>query len=193
MTALNHVVWHSSLRVHACLFSSSKHAFTGFWLCTTTACGSVKVFPSHALPPRKINPLPRIKCRGRALTLRAVCNQHGAAVGTPWSPAWRSITPKGEPVPVWWVKQVTLKLLNLTTETRLFSRFIKNNPHVASSIINFSAFFFFFLQKHFKFNIKKNLCQKQTYEEIFGSFWHKSKKKKKHIPNTFGNLNTLLQ
>lgn len=77
----NYAVWHSPLRQHACLFSSSKHAFTGFWLCTTTASGSVKVLPSHALPPRKINPLPRIRRRGCALTLRASTNQHGVANG----------------------------------------------------------------------------------------------------------------
>lgn len=77
----NYAVWHSPLRQHACLFSSSKHAFTGFWLCTTTASGSVKVLPSHALPPRKINPLPRIRRRGCALTLRAGTNQHGVANG----------------------------------------------------------------------------------------------------------------
>lgn len=78
----NYVVWHSPLKLNACLLSSSKHAFTGFWSCTTTATGSVKVFPSHALPPRKINCLARIRQQGWALTLQAVCNWHGAAVET---------------------------------------------------------------------------------------------------------------
>lgn len=49
----NYVVWHRPLRLLVCLFSSSKHTFIRFWLCMTTAFGSVKGFHSHALPPWK--------------------------------------------------------------------------------------------------------------------------------------------
>lgn len=49
----NYVVWHRPLRLLVRLFPSSKHTFIGFWLCMTTAFGSVKGFHSHALPPRK--------------------------------------------------------------------------------------------------------------------------------------------
>lgn len=79
----NYVVWHSPLKLNICPFSSSKHAFTGFCLCMTTASGSVQVFPSHTLPPRKINPLSRMRQWGWALTLQAVCNQHGVVEETP--------------------------------------------------------------------------------------------------------------
>ncbi len=104
----NYVVWHSPLRLNVCPFSSSKHAFTGFCLCMTTASGSMKVFPSHTLPPRKINPLSRMRQWGWALTLRAVCNQHGVVEETPRDAVKPCTTQRHterltSPPSVWWV------------------------------------------------------------------------------------------
>lgn len=126
----NYVVWHSPLGLHARLFSSSKHAFTGLWLCMTTAFGSVKVFPlSHSLPPRKINPLPWIRRRGWALTPRAVCNQHGVAAETPGDAAKHDMTQRHTETSQWILmagcmrsselSAVSYCRLNLTTAGRL--------------------------------------------------------------------------